>query len=111
MSKKSKIENFDPNGVGLNNGHFIGLPFEEKDASLVVISVPWDVTVSYGRGTAYGPSNILKCSTQLDLFHPEIPDAWKMGLYVRPSDPDWIQRNKSLNEKARFFIEEPCFFI
>ncbi|MEM9824605.1 MAG: agmatinase family protein, partial [Bacteroidota bacterium] len=45
-------------------------------------------------------------STQLDLFHPDIPDAWMMGLHLRPPDLHWTKRNKVLSEKARFFIEE-----
>lgn len=106
MTKEEKIAQFDPNGVGLNNGHFIGLPFEEEDAAIVIVSVPWDVTVSFGRGTASGPANLLNCSTQLDLSHPDIEDAWKMGIYLRPSADEWIQKNKSLVGKAQFYIEE-----
>ena len=59
---------FDPNGVGLLNGHFIGLPFTEDDAQIVLISVPWDTTVSFGDGTSSGAINILQESPQLDLY-------------------------------------------
>ena len=44
MKKERKKTSFDPNGVGLNNGHFIGLPFEEKEAKIVLLSVPWVVS-------------------------------------------------------------------
>ncbi len=105
-SRAEKIKNFDPNGVGLRNGHFIGLPFEEADAQIVLLSVPWDVTVSYGAGTATGPANILEASTQLDLLDPDVPDAWKMGLYMRPPDVDWRQRSEDLRQEAERYLEQ-----
>jgi agmatinase len=82
--RAGKLAQFNPNGVGMKNGRFIGLPFEEEDAEVVIISVPWDVTVSFGAGTADGPRNVLTESGQLDLEDPPFPDAWKRGIYVRP---------------------------
>lgn len=105
MSKRDKIQSFDPNGVGLQNGHFIGLPFDESDAEVVLLSVPWDVTVSFGEGTSTGPDNILECSPQLDLFDPDIPNAWQMGLYMRPANDHWQQRNQELRPLAKRYIE------
>lgn len=105
-TRAEKIQNFDPNGVGLRNGHFIGLPFEEADAQIVLLPVPWDVTVSYGAGTATGPANILEASTQLDLLDPDVPDAWKMGLYMRPSDAEWLHRSEALRPGAERYIEQ-----
>ena len=86
MTKEQKIKSFNPNGVALNNNAFIGLPFNEKDAKVVLLPVPWDVTVSYNDGTVTAPMNILKSSCQLDLYDEDVPDAWKMGLFMRPSD-------------------------
>lgn len=104
MSREDKIRQFDPNGVGLKNGHFIGLPFTEEEAQIVLLSVPWDVTVSYSDGTSRGPENILQASTQLDLYDPEAPDAWKMGLYLRPPDTEWQHRNDLLRSKAKEYL-------
>lgn len=105
MSKNEKIKNFDPNGVGLNNGHFIGLPFEEEDASIIFLPIPWDVTVSYAEGTASGAENILQASSQLDLFDPYVKEAWKAGIYMRPSDESWSERSTELREKAKQYID------
>lgn len=105
-SKAEKIKNFDPNGVGLKNGHFIGLPFEEKDARIVLLPVPWDVTVSYRAGTATGPANILEASPQLDLFDPDVPEAWKMGIYMRPPEARWLRRSQELRPGAARYIEQ-----
>ena len=104
-SKQDKIKTFDPNGVGLQNGHFIGLPFEEAEAEVVLLSIPWDVTVSFGEGTSSGPANILECSPQLDLFDADIPNAWQMGLFMRPANEYWQRRNEELRPLAKRYIE------
>lgn len=105
MTKSEKIAAFNPSGVGLRNGNFIGLPFDEQDASIVLMPVPWDVTVSYGAGTATGANNILEASTQLDLFDHDVQDAWKMGIYMRPLDESWLQKAKDLRPDAAAYIE------
>ena len=56
-------KNFDPDGVGVDNGTYFGLPFAPETAELVLISAPWDVTVSYGAGAAYAPDAISWIST------------------------------------------------
>lgn len=109
MDRKSlrakRIQHFNPNGVGLRNGRFIGLPFHEEEAEVVIQSIPWDVTVSYGAGTALGPELVLEASGQLDLEDPVVAHAWEMGLYVRPSSPDVSQLSAALRVKAEFHIE------
>lgn len=97
-------EKFDPNGVGIHNGRFISLPYTEKDAKIVMISVPWDATVSFADGTSKGPDNILNASVQLDLYQEEIPHAWKTGIYMRPPNSGWLKVNESLRANARAYI-------
>lgn len=103
--RAQKIAGFDPNGVGLHNGHFIGLPFEEAEAQVVLQPVPWDVTVSFGEGTSTGPQNILDASAQLDLFDPDVADAWKIGLFFRPVDEDWLAESRRLRKKCQQYIQ------
>jgi agmatinase len=105
MNKKERIASFDPNGIGLRNNHFIGLPFTEEEAEIVLLPVPWDVTVSYSEGTATGPSNILQASTQLDLMDPMVPDAWKMGVFMRHPDEDWIEISGKLRNLSQQYID------
>jgi len=105
MSKLKKIQNFDPNGVGLANGRFIGLPFDEEDAEIILLSIPWDVTVSYADGTALGPQNILNASTQLDLYDPLVPDAWKMGIFMAHPEKTWLKKNEKLRQKSIEYID------
>ena len=65
-----ELKAFDPDGVGVDNGTYFGLPFEPGTAELVLVSAPWDVTVSYGAGTAYAPDAVIEASTQLDFHEP-----------------------------------------
>ena len=69
------FSNYDPNTVGNPNNNIFGLPTSEENAKLIILPVPWEVTVSYGAGTARAPEAIFKASLQVDLFDPEFPDA------------------------------------
>ena len=91
---------FNPSGIGLTNGNLYGLPFSAPEANFVIIPVPWEVTTSYGRGTAQGPAAILKASLQVDLFDPDIKDGWKLGLAMLPISKNWLNKNKLLKNKA-----------
>ena len=102
MDKKYE---FNPNGVGIKNGHFIGLPFEEKDAAVVLFPVPWDVTVSYAAGTSRAPENILSASSQLDLFDLDVPNAWQNGIFMRNSNKNWLKKNDILRKKSVKYID------
>lgn len=100
-----KIEDFNPSGVGLRNNNFIGLPFSEENAQIVLFPVPWDVTVSYGAGTSSGPQNILNESVQLDLFDHEVPNAWKSGIYFKPINQDWLHKGIALRHQSSKYID------
>lgn len=91
------VQNFDPSGVGLDNGNFCGLPFAYDTAGIILLGVPWEVTVSYHAGTAAGPEAVLKASPQLDLYDLDYPDGWQQGIYMPPL-PAWI---RSLNDELR----------
>ncbi len=75
----SNIEQFDPNSVGLKSNNIFGLPFTENEAALILLPVPWEVTVSYRPGAARGPEKIFNAAMQVDLFDPDVADGWKKG--------------------------------
>ena len=104
MSKQDKINNFDPNGLGDANNNIYGLPFTTDEAEVVIIPVPWEVTVSYSAGTALGPQAIFDASFQVDLFDPKITDAWKIGLAMEPVSDDIASKSESLRRKAEHYI-------
>ena len=100
---------FDPDGVGVDNGTYFGMPYTPDDAALVLISAPWDATVSYGAGTAYGPDAIIEASTQLDFYDPLSPDAWRRGIATADIDytlQEASQRLRSDAEKVIRHLEQ-----
>ena len=96
---------YNPSAVAQKNGHFAGLPYGQEDARLVLLPVPWDVTVSSGEGTASGPENILEASYQLDLSDLEIVQAWQVPLYFMPENEYWKDRNVEMRSLAKKVID------
>ena len=82
------LSNFDPNSVGLTSNNIFGLPFTEEEAALILLPVPWEVTISYREGTSRGPEHIFQASMQVDLYDPDVTDAWKKGIYMMPVDKE-----------------------
>lgn len=103
MTKEEKIASFDPNGLAIGD-RIYGLPFNSKEAEVVIFPVPWEVTVSYSGGTALGPESILEASKQVDLYDPFVKDAWKMGLYMAKIDPKWKERSEKYRQKAVAYL-------
>ncbi|MGB5733293.1 MAG: arginase family protein, partial [Thiohalocapsa sp.] len=58
-------------------------PIPAQQARFHVLPVPWERTVSYGSGTARGPSAILKASWQLELWDGHGTPG-RAGLYTHP---------------------------
>ena len=104
MSKQDKISGFDPNGLGDANNNIYGLPFTTDEAEVVILPVPWEVTVSYSAGTAMGPQAIFNASFQVDLFDPKINDAWKIGIAMEPVSEDVASKSESLRRKSESYI-------
>jgi agmatinase len=104
LLKDDLIRNFDPNTGGYA-GHLFGLPFSHETSSLVIIPVPWEVTVSYHSGAALGPASVLQASTQVDLFVKDIPDAWKLGVSMLPVPQDLLEESARLREMASRIIQ------
>ena len=103
-SKEEIINSFDPNAPAAEDSLF-GLPFGEDDADLIIIPVPWEVTVSYSAGTARGPEAIFNASKQVDLHLKDIKDAWKMGIHMLPVPHKLIEENIKYRDLAAQYIK------
>jgi agmatinase len=99
------LSNYDPNSVSNPNNNIFGLPTSEEDARLIILPVPWEVTVSYGSGTARAPEAILRSSLQVDLFDPESPEGWKAGYYMRQPDRKVLMKSDYLRKEAELYID------
>lgn len=98
------LTTFDPNSVGNPNNNIFGLPSTEADSRLIILPIPWEVTVSYAAGTARAPEHIFKASLQVDLFDPEYKDAWKEGFYMRDCDKKVLMKSDYLRKEAELYI-------
>jgi agmatinase len=96
---------FDPNSAGNPNNNIFGLPFSEDEARLIILPVPWEVSVSFGSGTARAAEQIKKASLQVDLFDPEVPEGWKEGFYLRDTDKKVLFKSDYLRKEAELYID------
>lgn len=99
------LENFDQNAVSNPENNIFGLPSNEENSDVIIISTPWEVTVSYGSGTARAPEAIFKASHQVDLFDRQFPDAWKRGFYLTPTDKQLLLKSNFLRREAELYID------
>lgn len=94
---------FDPNAAAGDDSGVFGLPFDENDASLVYLPVPWEATTSYGAGTSNGPRAILEASKQVDLYDGDVNKPYEAGLFMLPESGDvqsWNEKGKAEAQKV-----------
>lgn len=99
------LSQFDPNAASNPNNNIFGLPFTEEDARLVILPVPWEVTVSYNAGTARAADHIFKASMQVDLFDPDSRDSWRQGFFMRAPDKKILLKSDYLRKEAELYID------
>src|ERR1700744_5885036 len=98
------LSHFDPSGISNPKQNIYGLPFSEEDARLIILPVPWEVTVSYGAGTSRACEHVFRASMQVDLFDAETDDAWRNGLYMRQPDKKVLMKSDYLRKEAELYI-------
>jgi len=91
---------FNPNEIGRPNGNYFGMPYETGEGEIEIISVPWDATTSYNRGTSKAPKAIIDASLQVDLFDPDVKNAWEIKISSNE------QNLNHLNEKTGISAEK-----
>ena len=101
---REDYEGYDPDGPGLDNGNFLGLP-QVASPAVRFIAVPFDATVSYGAGTAGGPANVLAASRQLDVCVPGLAAPWRAGFAWETLDCASLHQATSLRAVGRRAIE------
>ncbi|MES2004280.1 MAG: agmatinase family protein [Bacteroidota bacterium] len=99
------LSHFDPNAVGNPYNNLFGLPFTEDDARLVILPIPWEVTVSYGAGTSRAAEHIYKASKQVDLFDVDGESGWRQGFFMREVDRKILMKSDYLRKEAELYID------
>ncbi len=100
----SDLSTFDANIPSNPKNSIFGLPFTEEEARLIVLPVPWEVTVSYGSGTSRSGEHIFNASMQVDLFDLESNNAWRQGIYMRHPDRKILMKSDYLRKEAELYI-------
>lgn len=99
------LSTFDPNSAGNPNNNIFGLPISEDDARLVILPIPWEVTVSFGSGTARSAEQVMRASLQVDLFDPDLPEGWQQGFYMKEPDRKILLKSDYLRKEAELYID------
>ncbi|MDA8818562.1 arginase family protein, partial [Candidatus Poseidoniales archaeon] len=60
-------------------GNFLGLAEPGEDVDVVVLPLPYELTTSYGQGTAEGPAACLAASGQVELFDEHLSEDLPAG--------------------------------
>jgi agmatinase len=71
----------------------------------VLLPVPWEVTVSYGAGTARSAEHIFKASKQVDIFDSYVPNGWRNGYFMRDTDKKLLMKSDYLRKEAELYID------
>lgn len=99
------LAQFDANAAGNPTHNIFGLPFKEEDARVVILPVPWEVTVSCTAGTARAPEHILKSSRQIEIYDIDNTEGWKQGFYMRPADKKVLLKSDYLRKEAELYLD------
>ena len=99
------FSNYDPDSLGNPNNNIFGLPTSEEGARLIILPVPWEVTVSYGAGTSRSPEAVLKASLQVDLYDSDYPESWKEGYFMLPTDKKLLMKSDFLRKETELYLD------
>lgn len=94
----------DPNSAATGDSGIFGLPYAQAESAVVYLPVPWEVTTSYGGGTAGGPQAILAASRQVDLFDADVLRPYEAGLHLLPESAAIRRRGLAARKRARRII-------
>ena len=91
---------YNPSEAG-KKGSIFGLPYHLEEASLILLPVHLDTTVSYIDGTAKAPGLILEESSQLDLSLLDVQEPWSLQMAMHPKivskSQNEIHRGRAIN--------------
>jgi len=96
--------------------NFLGLPEDPSTSpDVVIVPLPYEMTTSYGQGTADGPKAFIEASAQVELFDVRVGEDLPAGMKFRTIeawDSDAPTLRKQLNEMSEFasdFFRGDCF--
>ncbi|MEM7009115.1 MAG: agmatinase [Thermodesulfobacteriota bacterium] len=98
--------------------NFLGLEPEESDfenSKVVILPVPYERTVSFGRGTSKGPNSIIYASRSLELYDDELGiEPYEIGIHTMPeleTNVDPKEMVESLSSVCSELLDKDKFII
>ena len=83
---------------GFAEGNFLGLSEPTGAIDIVVASVPYELTTSYGQGAAEGPAACIEASNQVELFDDYLKMELPAGANILTAAP-WDGAGDTLQEQ------------
>ncbi|HVG11139.1 MAG TPA: agmatinase [Thermoanaerobaculia bacterium] len=87
-----------------------------ETSRVAVLPVPFERTVSYGKGTSAGPAAIIRASQSMELYDEELgAEPYLMGIATLPpflpEAYDMAEAMAELQEEARTHLEKGKFLV
>jgi len=79
-------------------GNFLGLPTPIGDPDVIIASIPYELTTSYGQGTAKGPSACIEASGQVELYDDLLNQELPAGANILTTK-EWNGEGNTLQEQ------------
>ncbi len=98
------MSTFDVNTTTSSEFGIFGIPCSPDKAQIHITPVPWEVTTSYGAGTAQGPKLIRRASEQVDFFDLELGKIYEVGIYMQNEPKHILELNNTLKPLAQELI-------
>ena len=77
---------------------FLGLDEPQGHPDVVILPIPYELTTSYGQGTANGPMATIEASSQVEIFDSRLSQDFPAGACFQTLDP-WSSEAGSLMEQ------------
>ncbi|MEC7483341.1 MAG: arginase family protein, partial [Candidatus Thermoplasmatota archaeon] len=82
---------------------FLGLGQGEGNVDVAILSLPYELTTSYGQGTALGPMACIEASTQVELYDAQLGQDLPAGLSMHTIRP-WNGEEPTLLEQLNSMV-------
>ncbi|MBT4065678.1 MAG: hypothetical protein HOE76_00455 [Euryarchaeota archaeon] len=79
-------------------GNFLGLPNVKGNPDIIIASIPYELTTSYGQGTADGPAACIEASGQVELYDDLLGKELPAGAIIHTIEP-WNGEGDTLQEQ------------
>ena len=78
------------------------MPGDSENPDVVILQIPYELTTSYGQGTAQGPAACIAASGQVELFDPMLGVDLPAGYNIYTA-PAWDEEGHTLKDQLAEF--------